>query len=98
MLFIAKMTKITDHIDGTYVILSSTAAKILVKQMKEPQRDDESRRMRYERIAGAIALGLQDAGYKNTTAWSVYEGDGEFSIDVLVEIKEGKFRLNLKLK
>lgn len=83
--------------------MSSVAAKVFAKRLKETQRDDESGRMRWGRVAREIANELRNEGYKNTTAWEMYEGDGEFSIEVLIKefkVKKeiGNLRIRLSLK
>jgi len=100
MVFIVKMTNKTNTFQtNEEAYVSSVAAKVFAKRLKEPQRDDESRRMRWERVAREIANELRKEGYKNTTAWEMYEGDGKFSIEVLInEFKDGNLLLKLSMK
>ena len=91
MLFITKMTnKNKTFQSNEEARVSCVAAKVFAKRLNEPQRDDESSRMWFGRIAREIANELRNEGYKNTTAWEVFEGEGKFSVEVL--IKDYKFK------
>jgi hypothetical protein len=103
MVFIAKMTTKTlnhDNTDLSSVEMDFTAiaSEILVKRAKEPQRGDESRRMRWGRIAREIGNELRNNGYDVVNAWEVFEGEGKFSIDVLLTTTKGECLFSLKPK
>ena len=101
MLFITKMTnKNKTFQSNEEARVSCVAAKVFAKRLNEPQRDDESSRMWFGRIAREIANELRNEGYENTTAWEVYEGDGIFSIEVLIKefkVKGDNLRLRLSM-
>lgn len=55
--------------------------------------ENESNRMKHERIAQLIAAEMRVRGLKNVDAWAVYEGDKKFSY----ALRTGKFVIFVKL-